>query len=177
MATEQKSWVSRLIHNPFAIIGAIGSIFVVLSNAEGALDGVERLWHRWTAPPSQIESTWQGDWKSRDGYDYEFAMQLNATETGDAAGEISWQLKAAPPTSHLKTRIGAIGIEYVNGSFDRAKGLATISGYKVSDPTLLGLDSYKFQIKPDQISFIGMTKHRGDWEAQASGTVIVTEKK
>ncbi len=52
----------------------------------------------------------------------------------------------------------------------------TIKGYKVSDPTLLALDSYKFQIKSDQISFVGMSQHRGEWEAQAGGTVIVTEK-
>lgn len=172
-----RSWLGRLVHNPIAIIGAVGSVFVVLANANGAIDGSRRLWERWMSPPTQIESTWQGDWKSRDGYDYGFAMQLNATATGEASGEISWQLKATPAGSHLAPRIGDTGIEYVSGTFDRAKGLATIAGYKVSDPTLLALDTYKFQIKSDQISFIGMTKHRGDWEAQAGGTVIVTEKK
>ena len=172
-----KRFLARLIRSPVAIIGALGSLFVVLANAEGALDGATHLWHRWTAPASQLESTWQGDWTSRDGYHYGFAMQLTATETGDADGQISWQLKATPQGSHLEKRIGAVGVEFVKGSFDRTKGLASIAGYKVSDPNLLALDSYRFQIKPDQVSFVGMTKHRGEWEAQASGTVIVSEKK
>ena len=176
MAAETRSWVSRLIRNPVAIIGAVGSLFVVFANAEGAIDGAGRVWHRWTAPPSPLESTWQGDWKSRDGFHYAFAMQLDAAETGQAEGRISWELKATPPKSHLAGRIGATGIEYVSGQFNRRKGLVTIKGYEVSDPSLLALDSYKFQIKPDQISFIGMSLHRGEWEAQAGGTVIVTEK-
>ncbi len=176
MAVETRNWVSRLIRNPVAIIGAVGSLFVVFANAEGAIDGVGRLWHRWTAPPASLESTWQGDWKSRDGFHYGFAMQLDAAESGQAEGRISWELKATPPKSHLANRIGATGIEYVSGQFNRGKGLVTIKGYKVSDPTLLALDSYKFQIKPDQISFVGMSQHRGEWEAQATGTVIVTEK-
>ncbi len=176
MAADPRSWASRLIRNPVAIIGAIGSLFVVFANAEGAIDGVNRLWHRWTAQPAFLESTWQGEWKSRDGYLYAFAMQLDTAGSGDATGMISWQLKSTPQISHLSKRIGATGIEYVSGQFDHTKGLATVSGYRVSDPTLLALDSYKFQIKPDQISFVGMSKHRGEWEAQAGGTVIVTEK-
>lgn len=176
MTDAPKSWTAKIIRNPVAILGVIGSIFVVLANAGPALDGATNLWHRWTAPPTHLESTWQGDWKSRDGFHYGFAMQLDVAESGDAKGEISWELKATPPDSHLAPRIGDIGIEYVAGHFDRSKGLATLSGTKVSDPTLLALDAYKFQIKPDQISFVGMTKHRGSWEAQAGGTVIVTER-
>lgn len=176
MDAEPRRWLSRLLRNPVAIIGAIGSLFVVLANAEGALNGVNRLWHRWTAPPVALESTWQGDWKSRDGYHYAFAMQLDADDAGRANGTISWQLKATPAGSHLTKRVGATGMEYVEGRFDREAGVATISGYKVSDETLLALDSYKFQIKSDKMSFVGMSKHRGEWEAQATGTVIVTQK-
>lgn len=176
MPVTQKSWLARAVRNPVAILGAIGSIFVVFANAGPALDGATNLWKRWTAPPASFESTWQGDWKSRDGFHYAFAMQLNATDTGHAEGRISWELKATPPKSHLAGRIGATGFEYVSGQFNRTNGLATIKGYKVSDPTLLALDSYKFQIKSDQNSFVGMSQHRGEWEAQATGTVIVTEK-
>ncbi len=176
METGQSSWTSRLIRNPFAIIGAIGSVFVVLANAEPAVNGATDLWHRWTQAPARLETTWQGTWKSRDGFNYALAMQLNVADSGAADGQISWELVATPPGNFLAPRIGSTGIEYVRGQFDRVKGLATLDGYKVSDPTLLALDSYKFQIKPDKISFVGMTKHRGEWEAEAGGTVIVTEK-
>ena len=175
METGQSSWTSRLIRNPFAIIGAIGSVFVVLANAEPAVNGATDLWHRWTQPPTRLETTWQGTWKSRDGFNFGLAMQLNVAENGTADGEISWQLVEAPPGNFLVPRVGDSAIEYVHGQYDRAHGLATLDGYKVSDPTLLALDSYRFQIKPDKISFIGMSKHRGEWEAQAGGTVIVTE--
>ena len=177
MTAVPKSLFWRFVRNPVAIIGALGSILVVLANAEGGIEGASNLWRRWTAPPSSLESTWQGDWKSRDGYHYGFAMQLDVTDDGGAGGQISWELKATPKGSHLEKRIGAVGIEYVSGTFDRATGVAMIAGTRVTEPALLALDSYKFQIKPDKISFVGMSKHRGGWEAQAGGTVIVTEKK
>lgn len=175
MADAPKSWAARLFKNPVAIIGVIGSLFVVFANAEGAINGINHLWHRWISPPARVESTWQGDWTSRDGYRYGFAMRLDAGDSGEAQGQISWELKATPKNSHLSQRIGAVGVEYVRGHFDRENGLATIAGYDVSDPTLLALDSYKFQIKPDKVSFVGMSQHRGEWEAQAGGSVIVTE--
>jgi hypothetical protein len=175
METVPRSWASRLIRNPIAIIGAIGSIFVVLANAEPAMDGATHIWQRWTQPPARLETTWQGSWKSRDGFNYALAMQLQVADSGAADGQITWELVATPPGSFLQPRVGAIGIEYVRGRYDRSRGIATITGYKVSDPTLLALDSYKFQIKPDKISFVGMSKHRGGWEAAADGTVIVTE--
>ena len=172
-----RSWLSRFIRNPITIIGLIGSVVAILANAEGAVDSVNHLWHRWSAPPAQLDTNWQGDWKSRNGYHYGFAMQLRVGESGAADGEISWQLKAAPPNSHLANRVGDVGVEYVRGTFDRAKGLANLNGYRVSDPTLLALDNYRFQIKSDQTTFIGMTKHYGDWEAAADGTVIVSERR
>ncbi|MGQ0457529.1 MAG: hypothetical protein ACT4OU_10755 [Hyphomicrobium sp.] len=177
METGEKSWASRLLRNPIAIIGAIGSVLVVLANANPAIDGVSNLWGRWAEPPPPLETTWQGTWTSRDGYRYDFAMQLNVADSGVADGQIRWDLVATPAKSHIADRVGHSATEFVSGTFDRVKGLADVDGYKVSDPTLIALDSYKFQLKPDRISFVGMTKHRGEWEAQAGGTVIVTEVK
>jgi hypothetical protein len=103
-------------------------------------------------------------------------MQLDVRDDGAADGQISWQLLATPPDSFLAPRTGDSAIEYVSGTYDRAKRVAVIAGNTVSDPTLLALDTYKFQIKPDNVTFVGMSKHRGQWEAEAGGTVIVTEK-
>jgi hypothetical protein len=172
-----RSWLARLVRNPIAIIGAVGSVFVVLANAEGALNGVNALWRRWATPTAGFDTTWQGDWKSRNGFHFGFAMQLNVDPDGAAGGEISWQLLKTPDGNPLAKRTGATGVEYVSGRFDAASGIATLDGYRVSDPTLLGIDSYKFQIKPDRHTFIGMSKHYGEWEAQATGTVIVTERR
>ncbi len=99
METVPRSWASRLIRNPIAIIGAIGSIFVVLANAEPAMDGATHIWHRWTQPPARLETTWQGSWKSRDGFNYALAMQLQVTDSGAADGQITWELVATPPGS------------------------------------------------------------------------------
>ncbi len=173
--TASRNWLGRLIRNPVAIIGAVGSTFVVLANANGAIDGARTLWHRWTAPPTALITTWQGEWKSREGFRFGLAMELRVAPGGAADGEMSWQLLEAPTGNPLSSRLGATGIEYVNGTFDRAEGIALIDGYKVSDPTLLGTDRYRFQIRPDKNTFIGMSKNYGRWEAQASGTVIVTD--
>lgn len=174
--SDQKSWLSRLIRNPIAIVGAIGSILVVLANAEPAVNSATTLWQRWTVAPAGLDTTWQGSWKSREGFTYDFAMQLNVAETGDADGQISWKLIATPKGSPLEPRVGDTGFEYVRGHYDRARSLAVLDGYEVSDPTLLGTDTYKFQIKSDKLSFVGMTKSHGEWTAEANGTVIVTEK-
>lgn len=177
MLTFFRTTFSRLIRNPIAIIGAIGSVLVVLANAGPAVDGVANLWHRWTRQHAHLETHWQGTWKSRDGFNYAFAMQLDVQDNATAEGKIRWELVATPPNSHLVHRVGDSATEYVSGKYDKDDNVATISGYKVSDPTLIALDSYKFQIKSDKVSFVGMSKHRGEWEAEAGGSVIVTEKR
>ncbi len=103
-------------------------------------------------------------------------MQLDVRADSTAEGQIRWELVATPPNSHLAHRIGDSAIEYVSGRFDRANNVAMLAGHDVTDPTLIALDSYKFQIKSDKVSFVGMTKHRGDWAAEAQGSVIVTVK-
>lgn len=176
MTSSFKAALSRLIRNPLAIVGAIGSLLVVLANANPAIDGASNLWRRWMHRHGGLETHWQGTWKSRDGWNFAFAMRLDVHEDESADGAIRWELVATPEGSFLANRVGSSATEYVTGRFDKADNVATVAGYKVSDPTLLALDSYKFQIKSDKVSFIGMSKHRGEWEAEAQGTVIVSEK-
>jgi hypothetical protein len=151
-------------------------IVVVLANGERAFDEANAVWLRWTKAAPVLETIWQGTWKSKGGFTFEFAMQLEVAGDNSANGQIKWQLVGAPPESPLAPRIGNKGTEFVSGRYDRINGIASIAGYAVSDPTLLALDTYRFQMRPDRVSFVGMTKYRGDWEAEASGTVIVTEK-
>ena len=172
MPIEPESWLARLLRSPVAILGAIGSAFVVLANAGPAIDGTTNLWRRWTQPPSHLETNWQGSWKSRDGYNYSFAMQLDVQDNGAADGQIRWELVATPPKSHLASRAGQIATEFVSGTYDREHAIAAVAGYKVSDPTLIALDSYKFQIKADKVSFVGMSKHRGSSLTLSSNTGV-----
>lgn len=176
MFSSLKEAAARALKSPVAIIGLIGSVLVVLANASPAIDGAENLWRRWTRQHAGLETNWQGTWKSRTGYNYSFAMQLEVREDETAMGQINWELVATPPNSHLADRVGDTAIEYVSGRFDKADNIATIAGYDVSDPTLIARDTYKFQIKSDKISFVGMTKNHGDWAAEAQGSVIVTAK-
>jgi hypothetical protein len=176
MISSLKDLVLRALKSPVAIVGLIGSVLVVLANAAPAIDGAQTLWQRWTSPQTGLETNWQGTWKSRSGYSFAFAMQLDVGEDQTAQGWISWELLATPTNSPLAPRIGDTAIEYVSGRFDRANNIATVAGYDISDATLIAKDTYKFQIKSDKISFVGMTKNHGDWAAEAQGTVIVTAK-
>jgi len=176
MTSSLKEKLLRALKSPVAIMGLIGSVLVVLANTAPAIDGAKNLWHRWAHQQAGLETNWQGTWKSRDGYNYAFAMQLDVREDDTAEGRIRWELVATPPNSHLANRIGDSATEYVSGRFDKVNNIATVAGHEVSDPTLIALDSYKFQIKNDKVSFIAMTKHRGEWEAEAQGSVIVTAK-
>jgi len=176
LTSSLKATLLRAVKSPLAIISVIGGVLVVLANAAPAIDGAKNLWQRWTLQQAGLETNWQGTWKSRNGYNFAFAMQLDVREDETAEGKIRWELVATPPNSHLANRIGDSATEYVSGRFDKANNVATVAGYDVTDSTLIALDSYKFQIKNDKVSFIAMTKHRGEWEAEAQGSVIVTAK-
>lgn len=159
-----------------ALLAVIVPIIVLLANGERAFDETRALWLRWTKTAPALETIWQGTWKSKGGSTYEFALRLEVHGDNSGSGQIKWQLIGAPANSPLLSRIGDKGTESVSGRYDRTNGVASIAGHAVSDPTLLALDTYRFQIRPDKVSFVGMTRYRGDWEAEASGMVIVTEK-
>lgn len=159
-----------------AVLAIVVPIVVVLANGERAFDEASAVWLRWTKAAPVLETIWQGSWKSKGGFTFDFAMQLEVAGDDTATGQIKWQLVGAPVELPLAPRIGSKGTEFVSGRYDRSNGIASIAGYAVSDPTLLALDTYRFQMKSDKVSFVGMTRYRGDWEAEASGTVIVTAK-
>jgi hypothetical protein len=173
---QARSAIGKTRTRLVAALAIVVPVLVALANAERAIDEASALWLRWTKAAPVLDSIWQGTWKSKGGFTFDFAMQLEVAGDNSANGQIKWQLVGAPPQSPLAPRIGSKGTEYVSGRYDRTNGIASIAGYSVSDPTLLALDTYRFQMRPDKVSFVGMTKYRGDWEAEASGTVIVTEK-
>lgn len=178
MTTERKSRFWGPIRITIAAIGAAGSVLALLANADPAIEGAKRIWARWTTEPPALDTTWQGEWASRRGTRFTFAMQIGVTPKDEAEGRISWQLTATPPGYFLEDRIGSTAYEYVHGSFDREKKLMLVTGYEVSDPALIATDTYKLQIEPDGLSFTGMTADNDEtWAAQAKGTVIISEVK
>lgn len=158
------------------LLAVLVPVVVLLANADRAYEESQKLWLRWTNTTPTLETIWQGTWKSRGGYTFSFAMRLDVHSDDSATGEINWQLIDTPLNSHLANRVGHKATEFVAGRYNRAQGIASIAGHKVSDPALLALDTYRFQLRPDKVTFVGMTRYRGDWEAEASGTVIVAEK-
>jgi hypothetical protein len=171
-----RSVIGKARNRVVAVLAVVVPIVVILANGERAFDEASAVWLRWTKAAPVLETIWQGSWKSKGGFTFDFAMQLDVAGDDSATGQIKWQLVGAPAESPLTPRIGSKGTEYVSGRYDRINGIASIAGYAVSDPTLLALDTYRFQMRSDKVSFVGMTRYRGDWEAEASGTVIVTEK-
>jgi hypothetical protein len=168
--------VGKLRARLVAGLAVVVPIVALLANGERAFNGARDLWLHWTKRAPTLETTWQGTWKSRSGFTFDFAMQLEVHGDDSATGQIKWQLMEAAPNSPLAQRVGDKATEFVSGRYDRANGIASIAGYEVSDPTLLARDTYRLQIRADKVSFVGMTKYRGDWEAAAGGTVIVTER-
>jgi len=177
MSAEAKIRFWGPIRLTIAAVGAVGSVLALLANADPAIEGAKRIWARWTTEPVALETTWQGDWASRSGFRFAFAMQIAVAPDDQAEGTISWQLIQTPPDSFLADRIGSTATEYVRGSFDRDKKLMLVTGYDVSDTTLIETDAYKLQIEPDDRSFVGMTEDHGEWTAQTTGRVIITEVK
>jgi hypothetical protein len=174
MSTDAKGkWAP--VRLTIGAVGAIGAVVALLANADPAIDGAKRLWARFTVSPVPLETVWQGDWSSRDGFHFSFAAKIDVAADDQAVGQITWQLTRTPPGSFLEPRIGSVAVEYVSGQYDREKKQMLVTGYDVSDPTLLARDTYRLQIKSDNLSFIGMTKHHGEWEAQTTGSVIVSE--
>lgn len=176
MERESAKGVGKVRGRVVAGLAVVVPIVVVLANGERAFDGTRDLWLRWTKRAPILETTWQGTWKSKNGFTFDFAMQLEVHGDDSATGQIKWQLMETPPNSPLARRVGDKATEFVSGRYDRVNGIASISGYEVDDPMLLARDTYRLQIRADKVSFVGMTKYRGDWEAAAGGTVIVTEK-
>jgi hypothetical protein len=149
-----------------------GTVLAGLASTGKGIEELKSLWANWTYKPPRLQTIWQGTWQDRDGYRFDFAMQLEVLENDSAKGRVSWKLIETPSGSIIARRIGSVASEFVSGTFDRKEGVAELSGNGVSDPTLLVTDHYIFRIHADKTSFIGKTKNHGDWEAQASGTVL-----
>jgi hypothetical protein len=165
-------------HPVVATAVVLATIVGGVANAGVALEKMSGAWKKWTQSAPALETTWQGVWAMNDGHVFDFVMRLEISSSDSAEGEIRWHLRDTPPKSPIRNRINARAIEYVSGSYDRDARVVQVKGTKVSDPTLLALDDYKFQIRSDNVSFAAVTRAHGDsWDGAAEGRVIIAPRK
>jgi len=165
-------------HPVVAVVVVLATILVGLANAGTAIETVSTLWKKWTRPAPVLDTTWQGAWEEPDGHAFSFVMRLTILSNDTATGQIRWRLLQTPPSSIVKDRVNAEAIEFVSGTYNRDAHVVEVRGDRVSDPTLIGVDVYKFQILNDNVSFEAFTRASGDrWDGAARGRVIVVPQR
>lgn len=166
-------------HPVVAILVILSTILIGLANAGTAIETVTTLWKKWTQPAPTLDTTWQGAWDKPDGHSFAFVMRLTIFPNDSARGEIQWRLLQAPPYSLVEDRVNDEAIEFVSGSYNRNAHVLEVQGDRVSDPTLIAKDVYKFQILNDNVSFAAMTRGGpgGRWDAAARGRVLIVPQR
>lgn len=97
--------------------------------------------------PEGVEKRWRGGWASGDGWS--FGYVLHVTRRGDVlSGFFDWELRETPLSS-MRGRVGDHAREYVRGHVDLASCTVRLTGYRLSDATLIGQDQYALTIAPD----------------------------
>ncbi|HTF56116.1 MAG TPA: WD40 repeat domain-containing protein [Planctomycetota bacterium] len=116
------------------------------------------------------ESRWEGRWSNAEGFVYDFVLDLKV-DAGKVAGKFTWTLKTCPDTrDDLKGRVGASGTEELTGTWDSATRTVELKGEKVSDETLLAMDSYRIKVADSGDAIEGATRgNNGKWECKISG--------
>ena len=170
-----KTTLSRAKTHPLILaIVVLTTILTGLASTGTAIETVSTLWSKWTHPAPALDTTWQGVWERPDGHAFTFVMRLTILSNDTAKGQIRWRLLRTPPDSIVKDRVNDEAIEFVSGTYNRDAHVVEVQGNRVSDPTLIIVDDYKFQILNDNVSFEAITRASGDrWDAAARGRVIV----
>jgi hypothetical protein len=82
---------------------------------------------------------------------------------GGVHGQIRWMLVRSPRHEE-QAKIGARGVEYVEGAFDQSTGALNLRGVRVDDPNhILGVDEYRLIVSPDGQYIVGLTGEHGTW--------------
>ena len=126
--------------------------------------------------PAADRHALEKEWEGRFGDDSsEFAARLKIVVHNDGAveGKIFWKLLKHTAEAR-KPLIGKEGIEYVWGTYDPAKRLLAIDGYRREDPfVMLGLDRYRLTLGDEGIRLKGTTWNHGANDGKFSLTPVV----
>ena len=126
-----------------------------------------------TATADNLRMTLRGGWTDGDD-DFTFVFQGEVSVDNSLSGAFDWTLTNTPADSEYVSRIGATGKEFVEGKYSRISRIATFNGISVSDPSLLGTDSYCVVLSSDLKTFTGSSRsNHGDWRGRLEGTAEV----
>lgn len=104
---------------------------------------------------------WTGGGQPQSVYQGEMALTLGANNRVE--GQINWMLVQAP-TPDLQVKIGAHGIEYVEGVFDPVTRSLALEGVRLDDPSqILGVDYYRLVIGDNNTVIVGLTRDGDSW--------------
>jgi hypothetical protein len=126
-----------------------------------------------TATADNMQMTLRGAWTDSDD-DFTFVFQAEVSINNSLSGAFDWTLTNTPADSEYVSRIGATGKEFVEGKHSRVSRIVTFNGIRVSDPSLLGTDSYCVLLSSDLTTFTGSSRsNHGDWRGRLEGTAEV----
>lgn len=113
-----------------------------------------------------LSSTWTGRWVGG-GFVFKARLFLRVSRDDQAEGHIVWTVVSAPQHStEYRKKIGFKGTEHIRGHYDPATNLLSIKGVRKDDPdNVIGLDTYRLVLTRDHDMLVGVSSHRGKWDA------------
>jgi hypothetical protein len=104
---------------------------------------------------------WTGAGQPQSIYQGEMSLALGAGNR--VTGQVNWMLVQAP-SPDLQAKIGARGVEYVEGVFDPETRSIALEGVRLDDPSqILGTDVYRLVIADSNAVIVGLTRDGDSW--------------
>lgn len=118
-----------------------------------------------SADAAALAGPWRGVWTGggRPQSIYQGEMSLALGADNRVTGQINWMLVQAP-SPDLQVKIGARGVEYVEGVFDPVTRSLALEGVRLDDPSqILGVDLYRLVIADSNTVIVGITRDGDAW--------------
>jgi hypothetical protein len=116
------------------------------------------------AEAKAIDGAWRGHWMSVSGYVYAADASFSIDAQFKVTGRFHWRLEATPDASPLAAKVGAQGVEHVEGVYWPQAHLLYLKGSRKDDPEgVLGLDSYELILSQNLAVLGGITENHGNW--------------
>jgi hypothetical protein len=115
---------------------------------------------------SALNRTWTGNWIGG-GFVFKAQLVLKVSRDDQAEGHIVWTVISAPRhRTKYRKKIGRKGTEHIRGHYDPATNLLSIKGVRKDDPNnVIGLDAYRLVLAPNHAMLVGVSSHKGQWDA------------
>ncbi len=112
---------------------------------------------------------WTGAWANA-GWQYTFTLQL--TRSGLALeGAFLWRLDEAP-AGQPRDNVGKSASEFLRGTYEPARGRVRVAGTGMSEPGVIGLDSYELTLAADGLISGKTRTNAGNWTGRISAVLL-----